>query len=252
MIRSGPPYRMTFKIVKDDFDNIKDHMHRIGDFWHYHEDIPNNPKWRTTSKLDVTHQKLWHFLNGYDYRDKSHASADKIIEAIPERLRHYWWRGYFDGDGCFAKNPGGRVCFNSGYDQDWTFVYKLGELIGVTFALERHDRGSRAGSKMNLTNYVHLKKLADYIYAGETFGLTRKRDKYLSHVTGFRKKPDGATSQYMGVSTSKRRKGFVMQVSCDGVYHNRLFENEVDAAREYDRLATRFFGDRAMLNFPND
>lgn len=60
----------------------------------------------------------------------------------------------------------------------------------------------------------------------------------------------GRTSQYRGVSLNTARKKWVANISCNyKLIYIGSFDNEIDAARAYDRAAMRFHGDFACLNF---
>jgi hypothetical protein len=63
----------------------------------------------------------------------------------------------------------------------------------------------------------------------------------------------GKSFKYKGVSWFKPLKKFRARIS-----HNRIcihigyFDNEIDAAKAYDKKAKELFGEFAYLNFPND
>lgn len=61
-------------------------------------------------------------------------------------------------------------------------------------------------------------------------------------------------SKYKGVSLYKgRKKPWFAQITVGGVRHSKgNFEKEIDAAREYDRMAKELFGEFAWLNFPDE
>ncbi len=248
-VRDNKP-RMTFKIKRDDFEDIRPLVHRLGYMWHYREYIDNkHPNWSTLSVLDVQHQGLWKFLCDHDYQIKSGASADKILQHIPEHLRHYWWRGYFDGDGSISGLRDGELSFNSGMYQDWTFVHNIGKILDIDFTIERKDRGNRAGSKASISTWSYLKRFIEYMYQGEQFGLLRKIKRCESYLNSDRAKKPNLTSVYRGVSTDKTINKFKMQISCNGIYYSKRFENEEEAARAYDLKARELFGNKAIVNF---
>lgn len=60
-----------------------------------------------------------------------------------------------------------------------------------------------------------------------------------------------ASSKYKGVSWSKSKKKWAAYIKKDGVqFFLGHFDNEIDAAKTYDRAAYKFNGKFAMLNFP--
>ena len=59
------------------------------------------------------------------------------------------------------------------------------------------------------------------------------------------------TSDYLGVSWHKRRGLWQVQIYRGGVrLHGGYYADEVIAAKAYDVLAVREFGDSRRLNFP--
>ena len=69
---------------------------------------------------------FYNFLKDLDFLEKSWKSANKVLALIPMYLRHYWWRGYFDGDGYIAIDAK-NITITSSYDQDWSFINFLNE-----------------------------------------------------------------------------------------------------------------------------
>lgn len=249
-ITPPPKHRIKFKINSIDFQDLKSHLHRLGDFWNNWEYAPpkDKPHWKNSSVFEVTNLYLWQFFEKYGYLTKTGGSADKILAAIPENLRHYWWRGYFDGDGCISMK---KFQFNACMNQDWNFLKFLELETDTEFTIERKDRGNRAGSKAIISNHPYISRVYNYIYKGEQFGLKRKYLKLTDYINNVKKKPVGATSQYWGVSKDKRTNSWTLQIRKDNKVYHKRFKNELDAALEYDKLAKEYFGNKATLNFPD-
>lgn len=64
---------------------------------------------------------------------------------------------------------------------------------------------------------------------------------------------ENSSSKYMGVSFGNRNKRFIARINKDGkrIYIGS-FENEIEAARAYDKKCYELYGDKAKLNFPED
>jgi len=122
---------------------------------------------------------LYSFLSNMGYRNKSVESADKILSFIPEALRHYWWRGYFDGDGSLNKNNYG-INITSTIEQDWSFLKLLpGTIVYGIKKYQRLVNGTlQSCSRVMIWGKRNVLEFLEYIYSGEIFGLTRKYDRY--------------------------------------------------------------------------
>jgi len=60
------------------------------------------------------------------------------------------------------------------------------------------------------------------------------------------------TSIYKGVSSAgKNSSRWVTKITVKGKKYARRFDTEIEAAKEYDRLAKELFGEFAFLNFPD-
>jgi hypothetical protein len=63
----------------------------------------------------------------------------------------------------------------------------------------------------------------------------------------------GKTSQYKGVSWSKGKKKWISVIKYNCKYHHiGCFDNQSAAAKAYDKMARKFFGQFAYLNFPTE
>jgi hypothetical protein len=136
--------------------------------------------------FQFTDYYLHEFLKRNDYLVKSGASADKILSRIPERLKHYWWRGYFDGDGSIDGKT--TLSITSVFDQRWLFYKKLCKKLHITYRIYRRirkDTGSKY-STVNITKRSERDRFCDYIYRNykkDKIGLERKYNKYKSYKT---------------------------------------------------------------------
>lgn len=199
----------------------------------------------------ISNADLKRWLIKHDYHVKSRSRPDKILSTIPEHLKHYWWRGYFDGDGCFYFDDSGKVSASIAgpYDQDWSDTTTLLESLGADYHIRR-DITTRGGrSCIVIHSETAIIAFCGYIYAGESMGLERKRDKYRLFVAHKQKMKDRKTSPYRGVFWDKGHKKWKMQICKDKQLEYSYHDDPEVAARLYDERAKALHGVNARLNF---
>ena len=166
-------------IVQDDFENIRDVFMRTG-------------KWATPTfqqegrKRQVhcvtSNKHLAQYLSANDYQSKTYTSASKILSHIPDHLKHYWFRGLIDGDGCFTFGRSYRFSICSAYEQDWEYVETLLKSMNIKYSIYRTiSHLGHKHSTINIVNRAGIKKIGDYIYDGyesDHIGFPRKYKKY--------------------------------------------------------------------------
>jgi hypothetical protein len=172
----------------EDFHVFVKTLNKVGR-WNVKIRSPENRKEQGTA--EISNRPLVEFLMKNDYTSKSTASACKILSTIPEHLKHYWFRGLFDGDGCIYFNPSGlhiKISIASSYNQDWKYVEDLftNTLLDKSFRIKRNLRKNGNGySKIEVTKRSTILKFLDYIYSNystDQIGLPRKYEKYLKVV----------------------------------------------------------------------
>lgn len=122
-------------------------------------------------------------MNENDFSKKSIMSPKKIISKIPEELRHYFFRGLVDGDGCFYFNEkNGKIknrqfSITSSYEQDWSYVSDLFDSLNINYSIRRVKKKS-SYSQIRVTKKKDIQVIGDYMYSGELFGFPRKLNKF--------------------------------------------------------------------------
>lgn len=181
-------YRISLTNQRDDFDVFLPTLKKVGTWRVSYRKLKKRKEQGTAT---VSNRPLVNFLIENDYTSKSTLSACKILSKIPDNLKHYWFRGLFDGDGCIYHNPDGlhiKISICSSYEQNWEYVEKLFRetLNESSFFIRRNIRknGNRH-SKVEVVKRSAILKFLNYIYNGykiDGIGLTRKYEKYLRVV----------------------------------------------------------------------
>lgn len=143
-----------------------------------------HPTWRRKVQFYTNNKHLFYFLNEMDYRNKTGISPDKIISYIPENLQCYWWRGFFDGDGCiYTSKNAVQIAFAGPFEQEWKFAENLMEKLKIQTYSSRQNisKKQHKSSQFRFCSKEASKKFLDYIYNGyetDCIGLSRKYQKF--------------------------------------------------------------------------
>lgn len=150
------------------------------------DDIVRQPQ------LYINHcsKQLRRFLAEHQYEVKQMISPTSILQWLPDNLRHYWWRGYFDGDGSVSFAMKGihkktsSFTLTSCYEQDWTFAQDLFKQLGLDkcpiYRQIHNPLLDHRHSCVSLTRTEEILKVLDYIYQDYDYiGLSRKHMIYL-------------------------------------------------------------------------
>lgn len=162
-------------IVLEDGIKIKNCFEYIGIWKTY---IYDKSERRKQMSFEVTDKNFRDFLVSMDYLVKSAATPTKILNYLNIDLNHYFWRGYFDGDGCYSFTRGYIANFSGSFNQDWTELIKILNSLDIKYKYRQYNRNSGQSSRIDIWNKNNLCKWGDYIYQGEIFGLDRKYNKY--------------------------------------------------------------------------
>jgi len=130
---------------------------------------------------------LGEFLIKHDYRNKD-VSPNKILNKIPDNLKHYFFRGFFDGDGSisvgFSKNGQlyRSLSFSASKGQDWVFIADLLDELEIKFKIRKLKDEKGESSQVYFFNKYDIIKFFEFINKTndyDKFGLKRKYDKFI-------------------------------------------------------------------------
>ncbi len=181
---------VSMEISLADFEEIETVFDSIGVWSKYSR--PQRKNDSQTKTISFCQKDLYNLFIENDYLIKSGASADKILSKIPENLKHYWWRGYFDGDGCISNlDKGYQIKITSCHHQDWIFVQKqFNDLDIKYFKINRSEYTPIGNIKLQkysnivLSSYPEIFKFLNYIYQNyenDKIGFTRKYHQFLEY-----------------------------------------------------------------------
>lgn len=169
--------------VKEDIDEIEFLFFKIGNWCKSIQDRSKHG-WKTAVYLIGSNKEIYDFLLEHDFDKKSSVSADKILNKIPDNLKHYFFRGLIDGDGSFYyKDYTRQFALTSSYEQDWSYFEKICCELNIKYKIKRIVSFNKKTNKENKSSVLRILgkeiiKLGSYIYKGDDFGLSRKLNKY--------------------------------------------------------------------------
>lgn len=152
--------------------------------WNFYNKKRQNIKWKDSCIIYTSNRYLAEFLYQNDYKAKSQASADKILNLIPDNLKNYWFLGLLDGDGSIKSLKGNySVIFTSSIEQDWSFLIKLCQDLNIKYFHGKTKKEAGKNSRIGIFNRSDALTLLDYLYQNyenDKIGLPRKYEKYIS------------------------------------------------------------------------
>ena len=174
-------WRIQCSIVSDDADMLRPIFLSSGRWKEYYR---RRKHWKPVTAFHTNNKYLFEFLSGLGYTNKSELSCQQAVRYLPENLRSYFWRGYFDADGCFYFNESCCQCSLAGsFDTDWSGIEFLTRGIGVAFNIKQTiQKNGQRSSVARTTNRKGCLRLLSYLYQGEKFGLERKRLKAIALI----------------------------------------------------------------------
>jgi hypothetical protein len=184
---------ITLSTSIEDAKEIEPTIQKTGE-WHKYERIGrlrNGKKSKNSIEYKIYSIDLGKWFDDFDYHQKSITSPTKILNAMPYNLRHYFYLGVTDGDGCFYYHKKRSIRqFNiaSTFDQDWSYMVQLCNSLYISkYSIKRQRKINKKSGKLNssssfrITNKLDIQKIGSYLYQGyliNPIGLKRKLNKY--------------------------------------------------------------------------
>lgn len=181
----------------------------------------------------------------------------KKCQEIPSYLESHYWRGLVDGNGGISHNKR-----KEHHNDSWK-IYFCGtrDLVNeFDIFIKKHFPNNtvfRQRGKIFVIEYGGNKltqNIVQLLYGNSTIALDRKIKlakelltiKFFEHSMQGINPKNKVSSPYVGVTLAKKRfKSSFNKITLG------YFDTEVEAAREYDLAALKYFGKNVRLNFPN-
>lgn len=229
-------YGVSITGVKEDLILNKRLFEIFGSWGYYYRDtwLDKDVNRKEQMSVHIGEKMLIDRLKTYGYDSK--IIPRFILDLIPKENLKYWWRGYVDGDGCFYFNLNQRhkdFFFTSYYDQDWSFVESLFNLLDIKYRIvKRHGKmnngRSSSSSRIIIKGDDGVLKFGEFLYndyENDKIGYVRKYEKY-KLIFNWK-----ITEKYLkrdNVYKSKERWTGTFNY-CGTTYYCGNFENKEDA-----------------------
>lgn len=181
-VKGGHKYTFSLGISYIDYISIKEIIDKLGK-WSVSIREPN-VKQKRPSKIAVIstgNMPLVKYLFDLDFQEKSQNSPTKILSKIPNHLKHYFWLGYFDGDGSIVKGSSYVMAFTGAYSQDWTDTENLCKELGISYSIQKRISKMGKNSSFRILNRQNVHIMGSYLYSSikvDKIGLLRKYSKW--------------------------------------------------------------------------
>jgi len=239
-------YCVGLGIQKLDFDPYIKPILKIGNWKiNYHKQI----KRKEQGRARWYSKELTLYLESIGYRTKAD-SAEKVINTIPPHLKKYWFRGYFDGDGCVYVDKNNRDCgitICSCYEQDWQFMINFCDELKIHYDIRKNENKSGKNSHFRIRKKRDMIKFLEFIYDGfdnDNIGFIRKFEKYKLVKKSYRP----PSSKYRGLSLTPSKTWCVRMCQSGKNIIVGTFKTEEKAVDEYNKSVIQFVGPNGYLN----
>lgn len=180
-------------IVKEDMDEVRDSFLETAN-WSIKTIKKRTKTTKEIQKIYLCNKRLCELFDNMGYKNKSQISADPVLNIIPKNLHPYWFRGYFDGDGCVCSLKNGlapKMFITSTIKQNWSFMKELSNELKINFKIRKcknrnytYKKVKKVGksSIFEISNRFDLFVFFGYIYGEhlQRFGLKRKYNKFIN------------------------------------------------------------------------
>lgn len=184
-------YGVTINIVESDAIYLDKSILSVSNWMqrYFNKNDYTRKKQAKPQKRYIIHNKdLFNFLY-YDleFKHKNEFFSSKIFEFLPENLHRYFWRGFFDGDGCIytPKDKGVRCYIAGSHDFNWQLLTDLCDKLSIYSHIKLQTNHTGGWSHFVIHRLYDCEKFINFIYGGvgkDGIGFTRKYIKYIKYL----------------------------------------------------------------------
>lgn len=170
-------YGIRLEIQSEDADYILSILNKLG-VWAISK-RKRKTNWKETTIITTNSKDIFNFLKEHDYLEKSYKEPTKILDKIPENLRMYWWRGYFDGDGSiYLYKRFKKLEFSSTYEYQWLECVNLIKNLNINkyHIFRQISKKGHKSSKFFIYRKNDIQTIFNY-FLQSNYGLPRKTKK---------------------------------------------------------------------------
>lgn len=174
-------YRLHMEINSDDARAIKPIFDKLGK-WRYSDACRKIGK--PLTRISISNKEAVKILSALDFERKSHVSPCKVVAQIPVDLRHHFWLGFLDGDGCITFGQWHQeISFSGTYHQPWTALENQLKELKIDYKIKRIIRSNgHKHSRLYICQLDSVYRFGKYLYQSydqDKIGLYRKYAKWL-------------------------------------------------------------------------
>lgn len=196
-------YSTNIEIKRSDYEQLENVFEFISDVPAKHT-FPKGPG-KEQSSICLCRKTISDFLIKNGYKNKSIISPKLILKKIPIKWHNYFWRGYFDGDGCLCIKNRTCVTFWGSINQDWSEIINLYKKLNIKYYdIRKYIRknGKHKSSCIEIRHISEVLKLCEYMYKNyetDNIGLKRKFNIYLNCIEKSKSIKTTKTSKYKSI-----------------------------------------------------
>jgi len=181
--RSKTSMRFGIEIIKSDADQVFSNFDITCKTQLRHRKREGRKQSSTLTSCDYNFCST---LRSYGYLSKSNKPPTRVLESIPEELKPYWFRGFFEADGSISiskQSTGNFLSFRAEFygpiNYDWSFLCDFLNDHHISYKISKRVRKSGSSSLVTISKIKDISKLGSILYSKNDFSLKRKSDKFI-------------------------------------------------------------------------